>query len=53
MGSSWHLNSALKVEQDGIQGADRTAGAEAQRHEETMCISGVATLPQVPPSERG
>lgn len=44
--SSWHLNSALKVEKDGIQGADRMADAKTQRHEETPCISGMVTLPR-------
>lgn len=44
--SSWHLNSALKVEKDGIQGADRMTDAKTQRHEETSRISGMVTLPR-------
>ena len=45
--------SALKVERDGIQRADRTAGAKAQRHVETLYVLGVVTLPQVQASELG
>lgn len=35
---------SLKVGKNGL-GADRPADAKAQRHEETLCISGVVTSP--------
>lgn len=53
IGGSWHLISASKVERDGMQRADRMAGAKAQRHGEALCVSGTVALPQVQVSELG